>query len=139
MMWQNQKVRQVTMLDSGIDDYRFSLLKTALAVLLAVAFWTSQALGGEKPMRTQIWDTVSPFGGEVDVRGRSNWKPVPGDLLSLELKPSAAVADPAYYGREYAFAGDAVVENAYFTVAFWSSVLATRAGTPSTSHGTWTL
>lgn len=108
------------MLDRGIVNSRLSLLKTAFIVLLAVTFWTSQTQGGAKPMRTQIWDTVTPFDGKVDVRGRTAWKPVPGDLLSLELNPSAAVSDPAYYGREYAFEGDAVVENAYFTVAFYS-------------------
>ena len=108
------------MLDRDIDNCRWFLWKTALAVLLAVTFWTSQIRAGERPTRTRIWDTVSPFGGEIDIRGRANWKPVPSDLLSLELKPSAAVADPAHYGRQYDFEGDAVVENAYFTVAFWS-------------------
>lgn len=120
MMLRNEKGRQVTMFDSATDDYRFSRLKTALAVLLIAVFWEPQTQGGEKPTRTQIWDTVSPLDGEISVRDRANWKLVPTDLLSLELKPSTAVSDPAYYGREYVFEGDAVVENAHFTVAFWS-------------------
>jgi hypothetical protein len=108
------------MLDRGIVNSQLSLLKTAFIVLLAVTFWTSQSQGDAKPMHTQIWDTVTPFDSKVDVRARAAWKPVPGDLLSLELQPSTAVSDPAYYGREYAFEGDAVVENAHFTVAFCS-------------------
>ncbi len=102
------------MLDRGINDYRLSFWKTAFVVLLATTMWMPATRGSE----TRIWDTVSPFDREVDVRDRANWKLVPTDLLSLELKPSAAVSDPAYYGREYSFQGDVVVDNAHLTAVF---------------------
>jgi hypothetical protein len=105
------------MLDRDLNNYRVSLWKTVLIVL----FVTSPAiLAAGTKARTQVWDTMSPFGDKVDVRDRANWKLVPADLLTLELNPSAAVSDPAYYGREYSFEGDAVVENGYLTAVFWS-------------------
>ena len=79
-----------------------------------------QAVSGrrntEKPLaNTLIWDTLSPFVNKVDLRDRTNWKVVPSDLLTFETDPSAAVSDPAYYGREYSFQGDAVIENDHLT------------------------
>jgi len=67
-----------------------------------------------------IWDTLSPFVNTVDLGDRSNWKPVPSDLLTLELDPSTAFSDPGYYGREYAFKGDVIVENEHLTAVFRS-------------------
>lgn len=61
-----------------------------------------------------IWDTMAPLGDTVDNRGQ--WQAVPTDLLMLEQNPEAAAADPSHYGRAYAFAGDAVVENAHLIV-----------------------
>ncbi|MEK7995937.1 MAG: hypothetical protein AAB403_19225, partial [Planctomycetota bacterium] len=67
-----------------------------------------------------IWDTLSPFADAVDVQTKANWRLVPSDLLTLEADPCTASSDPGYYGREYAFEGDAVVENAYIIAVFWS-------------------
>ncbi|MCJ7675167.1 MAG: hypothetical protein MUO33_08435 [Sedimentisphaerales bacterium] len=67
-----------------------------------------------------VWDTLSPFVDAVDIRDRNSWRPVPTDLLMLEADPSAASSDPGYYGREYSFTGDAVVENERLTAVFWS-------------------
>ena len=68
-----------------------------------------------------IWDTLSPFMNTVDLGDRSNWKPVPSDLLRLELDSHpAAFSDPGYYGREYAFKGDVIVENEHLTAVFRS-------------------
>ncbi|HLB74082.1 MAG TPA: hypothetical protein VJJ98_08695 [Sedimentisphaerales bacterium] len=67
---------------------------------------------------TRIWDTQSPFPDQVDLRNRANWTIVPSDLLTQEADPSAAASDPGYYGREYSFKGDAVVENEYLTAVF---------------------
>lgn len=69
---------------------------------------------------TLIWDTQSPFVNKVDLRDRTNWKIIPSDLLTLELDPPAAISDPSYYGREYSFKGDAVVENEHLTTVFSS-------------------
>jgi hypothetical protein len=75
---------------------------------------------GEKTSNIILWDTQSPFVNTVDVRNKANWEVVPTDLLTLELNPSAAVSDPAYYGREHFFKGDVVVENKHLTAVFFS-------------------
>ncbi|MGB2866236.1 MAG: hypothetical protein WBC05_23090, partial [Sedimentisphaerales bacterium] len=62
-----------------------------------------------------------PFGDMIDLQNRTSWKPVPTDLLTLERDPAAAASDPGYYGREYAFNGDAVVENEHLTAVFYSN------------------
>src|SRR5579883_679542 len=57
-----------------------------------------------------LWDT----GAHSSTRGlddRSGWNAVPSDLLLLEANPPKARSDPGYYGRDYVFKGDAVVEN----------------------------
>ena len=106
--------------DRSIGNYGLSLWKTALIYLLVISPGMSIAQREEKTENTLVWDTLSPFVNEVDVRDRTNWKVVPTDLLTLELDPSAAVSDPGYYGREYSFKGDAVVENEHLTAVFWS-------------------
>jgi len=94
---------------------------TALAVLLVTAAGMSLAQGSEPPAKVIIWDTQSRFAETVDVRDRTAWKAVPTDLLTLEADPAKAFSDPGYYGREYTFAGDVVVENGHFTAVFWSA------------------
>jgi hypothetical protein len=64
---------------------------------------------------------------------RSAWKAVPTDLLVLEADPPKARSDPGYYGREYAFKGDAIVEIKNVAVVFWQSkgraaIYATESG-----------
>lgn len=71
--------------------------------------------------RTLIWDTQSPLVTGSDLSNRSKWRLVPRNLLMLEDEPAAAMADPGYYGREYSFGGDAVVENQYLSTVFWSA------------------
>ncbi len=80
----------------------------------------SIARRSERAANVIMWDTQSPFINTVDVRNKADWKVVPTDLLTLELNPSAAVSDPAYYGREHSFKGDVVVENKHFTAVLWS-------------------
>jgi hypothetical protein len=70
---------------------------------------------------TLVWDTMLPLGNELELRDRTRWRIVPADLLTLELDPPAAISDPAYYGREYTFQGDAVIENEQLIAVFWSS------------------
>jgi hypothetical protein len=38
----------------------------------------------------------------------------------LEADPLKSSSDPGYYGREYAFQGNAVIENSYLTAVVWS-------------------
>ncbi len=66
----------------------------------------------------QVWDTMSPIGHELHPQDGSKWKPAPSDLLTLELDPDAAFADPSYYGRAYSFQGDVVVENRHLIAVF---------------------
>jgi len=90
-----------------------------LIILLATSTGVSRAQRKEGTANILIWDTLSPFVNTVDLRDRSKWKPVPTDLLTLELDPSAAFSDPGYYGREYTFKGDVIVENEHLTAVFW--------------------
>ena len=103
-----------------IGNYVLPLWKMVLIFLLVTNPEISIAQRSEKTANTIVWDTQSPFVNIVDVRNKADWKIVPADLLTLELDPSAAVSDPAYYGREYSFKGDAVVENEHLSAVFWS-------------------
>ena len=72
------------------------------------------------PHPVTLWDTGTPFDDAINVAERAKWKAVPSNLLMLEADPLKASSDPGYYGREYAFQGDAVVENSYLTAVVWS-------------------
>lgn len=93
------------------------------AILIVIVAGMSPVRAGDSNPAAGIslWDTGAPFGDAISLGDRNGWKAVPGDLLLLEADPLKAASDPGYYGREYAFKGDAVVENAYMAVAFWSS------------------
>ena len=91
-------------------------------VLLVTSTGISAARDKGKTANTLIWDTMSPFTDTVDLRDRTSWKPVPADLLTLELNPFTAFSDPSYYGREYAFNGDVVVENEHITAVFRTKI-----------------
>lgn len=94
--------------------------KTTWVLLLLMGAGMAAAQSSQETMPTRIWDTSSRFADTVDIQNRSNWKLVPTDLLTLEADPAAASSDPGYQGREYAFEGDAVVENAHIVAAFQS-------------------
>jgi hypothetical protein len=68
-----------------------------------------------------VWDTDSRFADTIDVKNRTGWKAVPSELFAFETDPAKAASDPGYYGREYSFKGDAVVENHSLTAVFWSA------------------
>ncbi len=90
----------------------------------------------ERPLANiLVWDTQSPFFDKVDLRDRTNWKVVPSNLLMLEAKPTA-MSDPAYYGREYSFEGDIVVENEHLIAVFSSKKgsVAIYSGTDSSQN-----
>jgi len=106
--------------DRVICSYGLSLWKTVMIVLLVTGMGIPAAGGDGRTAKALIWDTMSPFGNEVDLQNRTSWKLVPTDLLTLELNPVAASSDPGYYGREYAFDGDAVVKNEHLTAVFQS-------------------
>jgi hypothetical protein len=104
----------------NIEKGEWLMGKTVLVILLGIA--------GVLPVQADgtatgivLWDTGVPFNDAIDVGDRAGWKAVPGDLLTLEADPPKASSDPGYYGREYSFKGDAVVENDHLTAIFWSS------------------
>ena len=107
------------MLDRCKGDCRMYPLKAALIVLLVAAPWAKTTTrGAGLPGCIKIWDTAAPLGDEVDVTTRANWKLVPCNLLSLESDPGAAASDPGYYGCEYSFQADTVVENEHLVAVF---------------------
>lgn len=87
-----------------------------LAILLAAS-----GVQGSGTADVVVWDTQSRLSDAIDVRGRAGWKAVPTDPFTLETDPARAFSDPGYYGREYTFAGDAVVENGCLTAVFQSA------------------
>src|ERR1039457_3907425 len=93
------------------------------ALLIAVATTTGIAeIARSGPSRNLVlWDTQLPVGDRLKPEERSGWKAVPNDLLRLEKDPLKASSDPGYYGRDYSFAGDAVVETAGLTAVFGSA------------------
>ncbi len=97
---------------------RVVLLATVTIGLgLLGAGWTQSTAS---PHPVTLWDTGSPLGATVDLANRAAWKAVPPNLLMLEADPLKSSSDPGYYGREYAFQGDAVVENSYLTAVVWA-------------------
>jgi hypothetical protein len=85
-------------------------------VLLAIALTVGSVpirASGQISQNVTLWDTGASLGESVNLTDRANWKVVPPNLLLLEADPLKSSSDPGYYGREYAFHGDAVVENAY--------------------------
>jgi hypothetical protein len=93
----------------------------ALPTMLAVAagFFTLQP--AKAAANITLWDTrTAPSSAAPG--DRAGWKPVPSELLALEANPAKAASDPGYYGREYTFKGDPVVENAGLTALFQSAL-----------------
>ena len=87
------------------------LQKLVMVSLLAVVTGQSVVPRLLSAPNVVIWDTVAPLPVTADGTDRSGWKAVPSDLLTLEADPPKASSDPGYYGREYTFKGDVVVEN----------------------------
>jgi len=100
-------------------SYGSLLWKTALIIFMVTGTGIPAA-GNGNTTNTLIWDTISPFGDTADLQNRTSWRLVPADLLTLERDPVAASSDPGYYGREYTFKGDAVVENEHLTTLLYS-------------------
>jgi hypothetical protein len=105
----------------GVRKDGASLPKAMLLALLATTIGQSAIQRVEATPNVVLWDTSSALGDAVDVAGRTTWKPVPPDLLMLEADPPKASSDPGYYGREYLFKGDAVVENRTLAAVFLSA------------------
>ena len=94
---------------------------TTLLIFLATASALSAIPRTEASTNVVVWDTGSRLTGVTIGDDRSGWKRVPTDLFTLEADPPKAASDPGYYGRDYSFKGDAVVENRRVTAVFRSS------------------
>ncbi len=92
--------------------------KTALLILLALAGGFSTISQAQPVTNLVVWDTGSPLGSFADAQKRVGWQAVPSNLFLLEADPPKAASDPGYYGREYAFKGDAVVETRSVVAVF---------------------
>src|SRR5438876_1280175 len=97
------------------------LRKAVLVAVLTTAAAISTSQRAEAAANIVLWDTLSPLSDPLNVEDRTGWKPVPSDLLTLEADPPKASSDPGYYGREYSFKGDAVVENRSLAAVFWAA------------------
>src|SRR5207244_2669057 len=105
----------------SVRKIKSPLQKAALLVLWATAAGPPAIQRTEAGANVEVWDTVAHFAETAEVADRTGWKPVPTDLLTLEADPPKAASDPGYYGREYSFTGDAVVENRSVAAVFWSA------------------
>lgn len=92
-------------------------LKPGLLVFLAALLLAAPLRAGADANLT-LWDTGSRLGSDAKLGERTGWKQVPGNLFTLEADPAKAASDPGYYGRDYAFTGDAAVSNNKMTVVF---------------------
>lgn len=95
--------------------------KTAWLVLLAVLAAPPAIPRAEAASNVAIWDTGSPLTDPNEAENRGSWKRVPSELFVFEANPPKAASDPGYYGREYSFSGDAVVENRSLVAVCWSA------------------
>lgn len=87
---------------------------------LFIAFNSSLVLSANAAPNVVIWDTQLPLADGLNPARTAIWRPVPTEIFSQEKDPLKAASDPGYYGREYSFSGDAVVENQSLAAVFES-------------------
>src|SRR4051812_21389703 len=98
------------------------LRKIARLGLLAIGAGLSAILQTAAAGTVAVWGTGAHLADSADAENRAAWKSVPSDLFALEAEPLKAASDPGYYGLEYSFKGDAVVENRKVAAVFWSAM-----------------
>src|SRR5436190_17345769 len=108
--------------NQGIKRSEPLLHRSAWPGLLAVIVTLIAVQRIEAATNIVLWDTGAPLGEPGELNNRAAWKSVPSELFVLEAEPSKAASDPGYYGREYSFKGDAVVENRSVAAVFWSAM-----------------
>ncbi|MDB6039536.1 MAG: hypothetical protein JWM99_3377, partial [Verrucomicrobiales bacterium] len=113
---------------------RMKSFPPAAVFLLCMTVLSTSLLHAHAANGIVLWDTLSTTNGNLESRG--NWRAIPTDLLVLEKIPAKASSDPGYYGRDYAFKGDAVVENekllAFFSGEKGGMILYTKTTEPNT-------
>jgi hypothetical protein len=109
-----------------MKQYQNAWLGKTMQTAACLALWASAASlaaipRAEATPNVALWDTLGPLADTLAIEDRAAWAAVPSDLLRLEADPPKARSDPGYYGREYAFKGDAIVENRSLAAVFWSA------------------
>jgi len=97
------------------------MLRAALLFLCGIVVAAATVPPAQAAPNVALWDTTAPLAETFTAADRSTWKAVPRDLLDLEANPPEAKSDPGYYGREYTFKGDAVVETRSLAAVFLSA------------------
>ena len=108
------------MINQGIRKKESRYRKKATLVMLAATVVLPTIQRTEAATNVVVWDTGSRLAAAADLENRAGWKSVPSELFALEADPPKAASDPGYYGREYSFKGDAIVENSRLVAVFWS-------------------
>jgi hypothetical protein len=93
----------------------------ALAAALAWVAQMAMTLPAVAAPSVVLWDTGAPLAEVRAPQDRTGWKAVPTELFVFEKEPAKAISDPGYWGREYSFQGDAVVENHGLLAVFSSA------------------
>ena len=126
------------MTDQGRKSDWLFQKKTTLAMVAATIVLPAFRRG-EAATNVVLWDTGSRLADAADVENRAGWKRVPSELFTMEADPSKAASDPGYYGREYSFRGDAIVENRSLVAVFFSAkarvVIYSKDGVPLSGSG----
>ena len=93
-----------------------SLLRLARAI--ACVFALTAVLASANAAVITLWDTGAAATDATKPLTRADWKVVPSELVALEAEPIKAASDPGYWGREYSFKGDAIIENHLLLAVF---------------------
>jgi hypothetical protein len=115
------KETQFMMTNPGNGKSSSLFQRKATLVMLAATILLPSIQRTEAATNVVVWDTGSRLVDAADVESRARWRQVPSELFIMEADPSKAASDPGYYGREYSFKGDAVVENRSLVAVFWSA------------------
>lgn len=107
--------------DQRVNTMRLQYYRMTWAAVLAAAIAFSASVAGGAAANLVVWDTGSHTVDPADSGARTGWKAVPSELFALEADPAKAASDPGYYGREYSFQGDTVVENHHLAAVFESA------------------
>ena len=92
--------------------------QSLLPVRWLIALTSAALLATANAATVTLWDTGKPGTAAGVPTDRAGWKAVPTELFVFEEQPTKAVSDPGYWGREYAFKGDAIVENQSLLAVF---------------------
>ena len=123
--------------DQTVKTPESILQRTAWLFIMASGMGLLTVQRIEAATNIVLWDTGTRLVEPMDARSRAAWRAVPSEMFVFEADPLKAASDPGYYGREYSFKGDAVVENhslvaefrsAQGRVVIYSKVIATSPG-----------